>query len=180
MTEKRKLEEGLEFNSEEEEIEQPFGLDLVTKWLKDIDGLDDSQELNIKETSHNSGASTEHKITVGELKAQLGKEIDKIGDKSRFTLNIDFSDGEGVDLGYHDYYEMEIVTPEIKANEEKEEEILQDIRELKKLGIPGDVFLTPKGYGGMNSYEEPPRAFTPEDILKFGKIIEEWKQDKER
>ncbi len=147
---------------------------IAQELLKGIEGVDDSQELNVYETSHNSGYSQKHKITAGEFRKQIQGSLSDTEDQ---RLLVNFDDGGGVSFTYHDFYDIEVVTPEIKAAEEKEEKELKEIDDLAKLGVDSDVFYV--GDFDEMGNDARKRKFNPEKIVEFGKIIEKYLKERD-
>ena len=141
------------------------------EWLQKLGGIEDSQLLNFYVAEHCAGhLVSKFKITCGELRRQILAALasDNLTSFYDGYLPIDFGNGNGVDLAYHDFYGIEAVTPELKIAEEKEGRILNDIAELEKLGVDRDLFYA-------NKTGEPyKRKFDPEQVVKFSKIIEQY------
>ncbi|MCK9379396.1 MAG: hypothetical protein M0P97_04615 [Candidatus Moranbacteria bacterium] len=145
----------------DKELWYPGG-EIRGNWLGKIKNLDDSQELNIYETNHSSMQTYKHKITAGELRKIL----------LQTEAYIKFDDGGVIDLSYHDFYKIEVVTPEIKEAEREEEKIITIERELEKLGVDSEIFYE------IREMTDKKRILTPEKIVEYGKIIEKYLREK--
>ena len=164
-----------EYQHEEDQEENQESLikKITNDYLKPLEGVGDEEELNLYETSHNSGSQTTHKFKVGEWKKQIKDGIDNLS-KGADALFVHWDSGNGVDLMYHDFYGIEVVTPEIRAAEEKTAEVEQDIGALGKLGVKREVFYDYDAFGGEGL------KCTPEEIVQYGKIIETYLNSKDK
>ncbi len=136
------------------------------KYFKKVKELPDDQEINVIETDHSSLYTQTYKISVGEFKKRLTDAVEN----DEEGVKVRFDDGKFVDFDSHDFYDIEVITPEVKAQEEEKEKNLKIIDGLEKEGVDTDIFFEFDQHGNRTI------RYTPEQILEIGRKIEEYLQ----
>ena len=139
---------------------------VTKKYFKPIKGLPDDQEINVSETDHGGGFTQTHKISAGEFRKRLTNAIEN----DEEGIKVRFDDGQIINFDYHDYYGIEVVTPEVKAREEEEKRNLKIIDGLKQEGVDTDIFFEYDVAGNRSI------RYTPVQVLEIGKKIEAYFQ----
>ena len=134
------------------------------KYFKKVKELSDDQEINVFETDHSSLYTQTHKISVGEFKKRLTDAVEN----DEEGVKVRFDDDTFVDFDSHDFYDIEVVTPEVKAQEEEKEKNLKIIDGLEKEGVDTIIFFEFDQHGNRTI------RYTPQQVLSIGKKIEEY------
>lgn len=134
------------------------------KYFKPIKGLADNQEINVSETDYSSGSTQKHKISAGEFRRRLTDAVEN----DEEGIKVKFDDGKLIHFDPDGSYsiEIEVVTPEVKAQEEEEEKNLKIIDGLKKEDVDTDIFFEFDVAGNRSI------RYTPKQVLEIGKKIE--------
>lgn len=143
------------------------------KWMKEVEGIDGNQVINVHATGHSAGETSTHKITAGEFKKRLEAAIENTD--YGWGVVVHFDDGGAIDFAYHDFYGIEEVTPEVEAGEEEETRNWKIIEGLKAMGVDERIFVDYPEFGNANI------KFTPHQIMEIGKKVEEYlKEQREK
>lgn len=138
---------------------------IVSKWSNEVAGLADNQGINVSSMCHCSGVTTSWRSTAGEFRTLLQNAYARAIEDDDYRLHAEFAAGHAIDFCYHDYYGVEVVTPEVKARDDQEALLWQQINDLKALGVDMELFV---------NWEHNPNGevkFTPEKVVELADII---------
>ncbi|MFO0704927.1 MAG: hypothetical protein U0517_03110 [Candidatus Andersenbacteria bacterium] len=144
------------------------------KWSNRLGSVPDSQEINISSMCHSSGQSTQWRSTAGELRELLRQALTETLSGESHGLICHFAAGHTINFDYHDYYDVEIVTPEVQARDDHKALLTRQIADLEALGVDRKLFVRWEQDG------EETVEFSPQRVIELADIIRSYlSNDKE-
>lgn len=156
---------------------------IVDEYIAPTEQLSDEDMLLVHVTCHSSGITTTHEISAGSWRQQIHENLLLPHKENPYrSVGVSFPDGGGLDLSYHDYYSVQHLSTELKAERERVRGLNADIDALEKLGVDPDIFRGRENYAdrGWEGTESETPKFTLEKIVEYGEIIKGYLANKAR
>jgi hypothetical protein len=140
----------------------------ANEWANRVDAYPPSQEINFLVTCHSSGETSSRRTTVGAFREMLRDALTRAIKENDCRLCIFPREGGwDVDLEYHDFFDIEVVTPAIAEREAHEAKIWKQIDDLKLLGVSPDLFVRDNEHDCWIGFE-------PAKVVEMAKVIADY------